>query len=133
VHEFFRMPLGWSAAYLADWVLFALYTAYVLAACVLSAPYRARVHRGSWLHVVEGWALVGVVWGACAWARFALTAADRDWTGTAPIPGSVRAAAIVLYALQPPVFLLPVIMIATTAVRLWRPPAPTPAGVPGTG
>lgn len=131
MHEFFRMPVGWTAAYLADWVLFSAYAAYVLAACVLSAPFRARVHRGSWLHVGEGWALVAVVWAACAWARFALTAADRDWTGSAPIPGSVRAAAIVLYTLQPAVFLLPVIMIATTVVRLWR-GAPRPAaGVPG--
>ena len=120
MHEFFRMPLGWSAAYIADWAIFTVYVVYVLGACLVSGPYRARVHRGSWLHVVEGWALVAVGWAAWAWARFALTAGDRDWSGSGPVPGSVRAAAFILYALQPAVLLLPVIMVVTTAVRAWR-------------
>jgi hypothetical protein len=120
MHEFFRMPIGWSAAYVADWALFAAYAAYVLGACLLSGPFRSRVHRGTWLHVVEGWALVAVIWAAWAWAHFALAAGDRDWSGSGPVPGSVRAAAFILYALQPAVLLLPVIMIVTTAVRAWR-------------
>lgn len=131
MHEFFRMPLGWSAVYIADWAVFAVYTAYVLGACVLSGPFRARVHRGSWLHVAEGWALVALIWAAWAWARFALAAGDRDWSGSGPVPRSVQVAAIVLYALQPAVLLLPVIMVVTTAVRAWRGAAPAAAGVTG--
>jgi hypothetical protein len=125
------MPLGWSAVYIADWAVFAVYAAYVLGACVLSAPFRSRVHRGSWLHVAEGWALVAVIWAAWAWARFALAAGDRDWSGSGPVPRSVQVAAIVLYALQPAVLLLPVIMVVTTAVRAWRGAVPTAAGAAG--
>ena len=110
MHEFVQMPVGWSAAYVAEWVVFAMYALYVLAASVLSPPYRARVHRGTWLHVAEGWALVAVVWGACVWARYVVMAGDRDWSGAGPIPRSIHIAAIILFALQPAIYILPVIM-----------------------
>ncbi len=131
MHEFVQMPVGWSAAYVADWLVFAMYAAYVLGASVLSAPYRARVHRGTWLHVAEGWAVVAVVWGACGWAKYVLASGDRDWSGAGPVPHTMRVAAIILFALQPAIYLLPVIMVITTAVRAWRFTPATPAEVAG--
>lgn len=131
MHEFVQMPVGWSAAYVADWVVFAMYAAYVLSASVLSAAYRARVHRGTWLHVAEGWAIVAVVWGACGWAKYVLASGDRDWSGAGPVPHTMRVAAIILFALQPAIYLLPVIMVITTAVRAWRFTPARPAEVAG--
>lgn len=131
MHEFVQMPVGWSAVYVADWVVFAMYAAYVLSASVLSAAYRARVHRGTWLHVAEGWAIVAVVWGACGWAKYVLASGDRDWSGAGPVPRTMRVAAIILFALQPAIYLLPVIMVITTAVRAWRFTPATPAEVAG--
>ena len=131
MHEFVQMPVGWSAVYVADWVVFAMYAAYVLSASVLSAAYRARVHRGTWLHVAEGWAIVAVVWGACGWAKYVLASGDRDWSGAGPVPRTMRVATIILFALQPAIYLLPVIMVITTAVRAWRFTPATPAEVAG--
>jgi hypothetical protein len=132
VHEFVQMPVGWSAAYVADWVVFAVYGLYVLGAAVLSAPYRARIHRGNWLHIAEGWAIVAVVWAACGWAKYVLAAGDRDWSGAGPIPRSIRLTAIILFALQPALYLLPLIMAITTAVRLWRVAPAAPVEAAGT-
>ncbi len=131
MHEFVQMPAGWSAAYVAEWVVFAMYAAYVLSASVLSPAYRARVHRGTWLHIAEGWAIVAVLWGACGLARYVVTSGDRDWSGAGPIPRSVRVAAIILFALQPAIYVVPLIMVITTAVRAWRVTPGTPAEVAG--
>jgi hypothetical protein len=64
-------------------------------------------------------------------ARYVVTSGDRDWSGTGPIPRSVRVAAVILFALQPAIYILPLIMAITTAVRAWRLAPATPAEVAG--
>jgi hypothetical protein len=132
VHEFVQMPLGWSAVYVVEWVVFAVWAAYVLGASVLSPPYRARVHRGSWLHIAEGWAIVAILWAGRAWMKYALATGDHDWSGAGPVPQSMRLTAIALFALLPALYLLPVIMAITTGVHLWRVAPPAHAQAAGT-
>jgi hypothetical protein len=122
MHEYFVMPPALSAAYVAYWAICAVYAAYQIGACAFSAAHRARVHRGSWLHVGEGWALVAVVWAAWLWARIGLSVAEHHWSGVPPMPTEVRIAAVALYLLHPLALLSPAIMAAVTVTRAWRPP-----------
>ena len=120
MHEFVQMPVGWSAVYLVEWAVFAMWAAYVLGASVLSPPYRARVHRGSWLHIGEGWVIVALLWAARGWMKYVMAAADHDWSGAGPVPQTMQWMAIALFALLPALYLLPLIM-AITIVAVTRP------------
>ena len=120
MHEYFVMPTWLSVAYVAYWAICAGYAAYEIGACAFSPLHRARVHRGSWLHVGEGWAAVATVWAAWAWARIALAVAEHHWSGVPPVPTEVRVAAVTLYVLHPLAMLSPAIMAAVTVTRAWR-------------
>lgn len=131
MHEFVQMPVGWSAVYLVEWAAFAMWAAYVLGASVLSPPYRARVHRGSWLHIGEGWVIVALLWAARGWMKYVMAAADHDWSGAGPVPKAMQWMAIALFALLPALYLLPLIMAITTGVHLWRVAPAAPAEAAG--
>jgi hypothetical protein len=128
MHEYLQMPPAAAAAYIAYWVVCGVYALYVVAASLLSPVFRARVHRGTWLHIAEGWVLIGVAWAAWAWARHELIVSDQAWSGAPPLPGALRVAAAALVLLQPIVWLAPVVMGTITLVHLWPRASPaTPA------
>jgi hypothetical protein len=128
MHEYLQMPPVWAAAYIAYWVACGAYALYVVAASAISPVFRARVHRGTWLHVAEGWVLIAVAWAAWLWARRELIIADQAWSGSPPLPSTLRVAAAALLLLQPIVWLGPVVMAIITIVHLWPRATPvTPA------
>jgi hypothetical protein len=119
MHEYIKMPTVASALYVAYCVACGAYAAFSLAASVLSPGHRQRIHRGSWLHVAEGWALVGVLWAAWAWARHTLMTSEGSWAGLSPTPYAVRISTVALWVLLPAAFTALVVMLITTIVRLW--------------
>lgn len=133
MHEYGSLPSGLSIAYVAYWILCGAYTVYVLAACLVSPPFRDRVHRGSWLHVVEAWMLIAALWAGWGWARHILTAADQRWSGSPPVPVDVRVAAAALFVLQPVVWLGIVVMAAITIVHAWPRRPKAALGAPRAG
>jgi hypothetical protein len=121
MHEYFQMSTAAAVAYVLYCVVCLGYAVFVLAACLVSRQYRDRVHRGTWLHIAEGWALVAVLWAACAWGGYALRQSEGSWAGLAPLPRSVGVPSIALWVLLPPAVATVVVMAITTVVRAWRP------------
>ena len=124
MHEYIQMSSAESALYIAYWILCVGYGAFVLAASVLSPPYRDRIHRGSWLHVAEGWLLVAVFWAACGWANYVRREATAAWSGHPPTPHEATTAVIAFWVLLPLAFTSTFVMAVTTVIRLA--PRPTP-------
>ncbi|GEM_PF-3253546 len=124
VHEYLRMPPAASIAYIAYVAACAVYTAFVVTASIVSPAYRERVHRGSWLHIAEGWVLVAALWAGYGWAHHAFAVGDRSWEAASPVPAGLRNASVALWILLPPAILAPIAMAATTLVHAWRPRAP---------
>src|SRR5215472_15717010 len=104
MHEYVQMSAPANAVYIAYWILCVGYGAFVLAASVFSPPYRQRVHRGSWLHVAEGWVLVAVLAAACAWASFIRKEDAAAWSGHPPTPHQVTVATVAFWVLLPLAF-----------------------------
>jgi len=123
LHEYIQMPTPASILYVVYWAACAGYGAFVLAASIVAPQYRQRVHRGSWLHVIEGWALVAVLWAACGWARHEVLMDAAAWSGQPPTPHGVVVATIVFWAVLPPALTALFVMTITTIVRAW--PQPT--------
>jgi hypothetical protein len=119
MHEYIQMSAPANVVYVVYCVLCAGYGAFVLAASVLAPQYRQRIHRGSWLHVAEGWALVAVLWAACAWARHELIVGDASWSGAAPTPRAVSISSAGFWLLMPPAVTAAFVMAITTVVRAW--------------
>jgi hypothetical protein len=123
------------------------YTAFAVGAAASSDSHRARIHRGSVLHLVEGWAFVAVAWAALAWSHYYLVV--HTWPHVAPTPAApwvLSVAAIGVWVLRPLAILTPILMVVTTLVHLRQQPAewsghprsaqsvppPPPPSAPGT-
>jgi hypothetical protein len=130
MHEYVQMPAFASALYIAYCVVCAAYAAFALAASLFSAGHRQRIHRGTWLHVAEGWALAAVLWAACAWARHTLRTEDGAWSGVPPLPRTMGVATVALLVLLPPALMAVVVMTITTIVRAWPPPSALKSRIP---
>lgn len=122
MHEYIQMSGVANAFYIAYWVICVGYGAFVLAASVLTPHYRHRVHRGSWLHIGEGWALVAVLWAACAWASHEVAVASAVRFRLPPVPSGVRTASFAFWILVPPTITLSFVMVVTTIVRALEAP-----------
>jgi len=103
-------------AYIAYCLISAGYAVFVVVAAVASNGYRDRVHRGSWLHVGEGWALVAALLAAVAWARHEIGTSDVDYTSVAP-QGALPGPLIGYWMLVPPAIASLIVMAITTIVR----------------
>lgn len=117
MHEYFQMPGPANIAYVAYCVVCIGYGAFVLAASLFVPQYRHRVHRGSWLHVAEGWAVAAVLWAACVWARHEVVRAAASWSGRSPTPTGVGVPSIAFWILAPPALTVSFVMLVTTIVR----------------
>jgi hypothetical protein len=115
------MPTAAAVAYVIYCLACLGYAIFILAASLLSRPYRDRVHRGSWLHVAEGWALVGALWAAYAWGVHALRVGELTRSGLPPLSASVSFPAGALWFLLPLAVATTFVMAVTTIVHLWRP------------
>jgi hypothetical protein len=133
----FLLPPRATGLYIIYYAVCVAYTAFAVSASVASGAHRARIHRGTLLHLAEGWAFVAVVWGALIWSHYYLTV--HTWPHVAATPGIpwlLRAAALAVWVLRPPAVLAPIVMAVTTIVHLARRPSdasrgsPSLAGVP---
>jgi len=122
MHEYFQMPAIASFVYMAYWVVCGAYVIFVLSAVFMSRAYRDRIHRGTWLHVMEGWALVAALWVAGVWAHHIAVTADRDWSAATPLPSMLRVAAVAYWILAPAALAALAVMVITTIVRVSPPP-----------
>jgi hypothetical protein len=129
MHEYLQMPRGTAVIYIAYCAVCLGYVVFVLAACVTSRPYRQRVHRGTWVHVGEGWALGAALVAGAIWARHLTTVADRDWSAGTPPPSLLHIAAVAYWILLPAALAVLAVMAITTALRLL--PASNVASIPG--
>jgi hypothetical protein len=119
MHEYIQMPAPANVVYVVYWVLCAGYAAFSLAASILAPQHRQRIHRGSWLHVAEGWALVAVLWAAGAWARYVVLASATSWSGAGPTPPRVSVATVAFWVILPAALTALFVMVVTTVVRAW--------------
>ena len=126
MHEYIQMSGPANAVYIAYWILCVGYGAFVLASAVFSPPYRQRVHRGSWLHIAEGWVLVAVLCAACAWASYIRKEGAAAWSGHPPTPREVTEASVAFWVLLPFAFTSAFVMAVTTIIRLSPSPTPPP-------
>jgi hypothetical protein len=123
MHEYLQMSSAANAFYIVYWIICLGYGAFVLAASVLTPHYRHRVHRGSWLHIAEGWAVAAVLWAGCAWASHEVTVGSAIRSRLPPIPTGVHNAAFAFWILVPPTITVSFVMAVTTIVRALEPPA----------
>lgn len=117
---FFFLPPSHVGAYLVYWAICVVYTAAFTVGSSLPA-HRRRIHRGSWAHVVEGWAFVAVVWTALAWSHYYLTVHSWPHLSTPGSPVLLHAAAIAIWVLRPLAVLAPVLMVVTTLIHALAP------------
>jgi hypothetical protein len=119
---FLLLPPSETGLYIVYCVIAVAYTVFAIAASIASGAHRARIHRGTLLHLAEGWAFVAVVWTALAWSHYYLTVHTWPHAATPGSPWVIQLAAVLVWVLRPLAVLAPIVMAVTTLVHFgWYP------------
>ena len=119
---FLLLPPSATGLYIFYFAVGVAYTVFAVAASIASGAHRARIHRGTLLHLAEGWAFVAVVWTALVWSHHYLTVHTWPHAATPGRPWVIQLAGVLVWVLRPPALLAPIVMAVTTLVHLaWHP------------